>query len=87
MKFTSTGFLTFCLLCAINVAEGKELMIKPIDNNIAMTRPAAFNPAFCAAPTVYENVSNSQPVGQKLDLTCTGCGKPKGVGEKLDRIV
>ena len=59
-------------------------MIKPLDNSIAMSRPTAFNSSFCAAPTVYENTLNYQPLGQKLNVECSGCKKPTHLGQKLD---
>ncbi len=61
-------------------------MIKPLDINSSMTKPAALNLAFCAVPTVYESAP-AQPVGQKLDLNCDGCKKPNGVGDKLDLVI
>ncbi len=61
-------------------------MIQPVDSSVILSNKAkVLNLTFCAAPTVYEN--NYSPAGQKLNVTSFGCEKPKGCGEKLDKIV
>lgn len=62
-------------------------MIKPLDNSVMFSKQVTFNALSCALPTVYENVQDTQPTGKKLNIFCDGCTKPKGLGEKLDRIV
>ncbi|MBE7705703.1 MAG: hypothetical protein E7Z91_00450 [Cyanobacteria bacterium SIG30] len=61
-------------------------MIKPLDVNIAMTKPATLNLSACAAPTVYENTVNYSPSGLKLNLQSFAAAKPKNCGQKLNLI-